>query len=684
MQKKLMYRKTLSNTLRLAFLLLIGLGSIGLWNTTAQDATEEPVVQPLQTCLTVSSTSPAFVFAGQTAILNVSGSDFTATTQVRLLGVDPVLASAFISPTQIQAAIPGDLAVGQYIVEVKDPANLACPTPATSAFEVRAVPPPTTAPQPTVAPTVTSIPTDIPGTPNLLVRSFIANPSTIKPGDTVNFSVEVVNQGSRVAQRISVSIDPGGKFIAAGNQATVILPDIGVGGSFTFNISATAASDTPGGAQPVTLTFSYSDFSGQVYSTKGALTVEVETVAVASQVTLSRYLVNPNPAIPGQPVTITVLLTNTGNDTAQQVLVTVAADGILLAGPQGNSFPVGDIPAGGSASVDMPLIVSGSAKSGPQSQSISISFLQSGENKNINGSMTLDIAKITVPAPIMNLDSYSTGFDYLQPGQRFTLEITLKNIGDAPAGGLSVTFGSVESSSADPTPGAGSSTSVTPSNTFAPLGSGGTQFIGTVEADGEGVTLTQEFIVSGSVDSGVFGLPITLLYTRPDGSSSQTKLSASLVVLVPPQIRITQSAPIPESVNLGDSIVVSLEIANRGRKVVNFTNAVITTENADVLDGAETYLGPVRNDDSTTLNATVIPSAEGEATITVTLNYTDDLNQPKTIEEVYTIQVNPAPPAIDFGPTPDFSQPLPGGEEPQIDNRDLLGRLLLGLLGLGS
>lgn len=652
--------------------LLIGIGTIGLSQTAAQ------------TCLTVSSISPAFVFVGQTAVLNVSGSDFTATTQVQLLGVTPVLASAFVSSSQIQAAIPGDLTVGQYIVEVKDTANPSC-APQTKTFEVRAIPPPTVAPDPTAVPTAVIPPTDIPGTPNLLVRSFIATPSTIKPGDTVSFSVEVVNQGNRVAQRISVSIDPGGKFIASGGQASVILPDIGVGGSFTFNISATAASDTPGGAQPVTITFSYSDFSGQVYTAKGALTVDVETVAIASQVTLSRYLVDPNPAIPGQPVTITVLLTNTGNDVAQQVLVSVAADGILLAGPQGNSFPVGDIPAGGSASVDMPLIVSSTAKSGPQSQSISISYLQTGESKNINGSMTLDIAKVTVPAPIMNLDSYSTGFDYLQPGQRFTLEITLKNIGDAVASGLSVTFGSVESSSggADPTPGSGSSTSITPSNTFAPLGSGGTQFIGTVEPDTDGITLSQDFIVSGSVDSGVFGLPITLLYNRPDGSSAQTRLSASLVVLVPPQIRITQSSPIPENAFVGDTIILSLEIANRGRKVVNFTNAVITTENADVLDGAETYLGPVRNEDSTTLNATVIPSAEGEATITVTLNYTDDLNQPKTIEEVYTVQVEPAPPPVEL-PTPDFNQPLPGVEEPQIDNRDLLGRLLLGLLGLGS
>lgn len=633
----------------------------------------------------ISSTTPTQITTGQSGILVINGQLFTNTTTVKLIGFDD-LDAAFINTTQLQAAIPNTLAVGAYIIEVADSGITADLHPT---LTVLPPPPATAAPQATAIPSEVPIPSDIPGTPSLLVRSFSASPSTIKPGDTVSFTVEVVNLGNRVAQRVSVSIDSGGKFIASGGQASVLLPDIGVGGSFAFNISAIAASDTPGGAQSVALTFNYSDFSGTPYTASGSLTVNVEAITQASQVTLSRYLVDPNPVVPGQPVTITVLLSNTGNDVAQQVLVSIGGEGILLAGAQGNSFPVGDIPAGGSASVDMPLIVSGSAKSGPQSQGLTINYLQKGEAKTFNGSMTLEVDKIDVPAPVLNLESYSAGADYLQPGQQFTLTITLKNIGDAIATGLTVTFGSVETTGggADPTPGSSSSTSVTPSNTFAPLGSGGTQFIGDVGfSEDDDVTLTQDFIVSGSVDSGVYGLPITLQYTRPDGSASQNKLSASLVVLVPPQIRVVESSPLPESVSLGDTLTLALEINNRGRKIVNFTNATITAENADIIEGADTYLGPVRDNDSTTLTGIIIPSAEGQTVVTVTLNYTDDLNQPKTIEQTYTVEVGPAPPPIDFEqPTPDFGNGgLPGEEPPPIDQRDLLGRLLLGLLGLGS
>ena len=51
---------------------------------------------------------------------------------------------------------------------------------------------------------------------------------------------------------------------------------------------------------------------------------------------------------------------------------------------------------------------------------------------------------------------------------------------------------------------------------------------------------------------------------------------AKSVVVVPPQIRINQINPIPESANAGEPIVLSMEIANRGRKPVNFTTATVT------------------------------------------------------------------------------------------------------------
>lgn len=74
--------------------------------------------------------------------------------------------------------------------------------------------------------------------------------------------------------------------------------------------------------------------------------------------------------------------------------------------------------------------------------------------------MTLNVAKVDAPAPVMIVDSFATGFEVLQPGQEFTLTVNLRNIGNDAAKGLIVTFGGVDSSGGgiDPTPGASSST----------------------------------------------------------------------------------------------------------------------------------------------------------------------------------------------------------------------------------
>ncbi len=629
--------------------------------------------------IVVTGTSPSQITTGQSAILTITGANFRPSTGVRLIGV-AALSVSYISPNELRAAIPSNLAVGQYIIEVSDPLGGS-----SSAFTLTVVspPPPTTEPIP---PTAAPPPTELPGSPNLLIRSFSANPSTIRPGQTTTFTIEIFNQGSRPALGISITVDSGGKFVPASGISAITVPDLAVGGSVTTSLSVVAASDTPGGPQTVGITLAFRDFTGQAYTNQRTLTVSVEAVPQSSQITLSRYQFNPSPVIPGQPVTITILLTNTGNETASQVLVQISADGILLAGPQGNSFPVGDIRAGASASIDMPLIVSKTAKDGPQSQSVSITFLQKGETKNVTGSMTIEVAKVDTPAPVMIIDSYDAGAESLQPGQQFTLTMTIKNIGSDNAKDLLITFGQVDSSGGgiDPTPGVSSGTSTSTNSNFAPLGSGGTIFVGDVIAGEDGATITQDFIVNGSVDSGVYSLPVTLRYRRSDGSSAQDRQGVSLVVVVPPQIRINQITPIPESANAGEPIVLSMEIANRGRKPVNFTTATVTIDNGIVASGDETYLGPVQNNDTTTLDASVIPSAEGTATITVTFNYTDDLNRPKQLVETYTVQVMPPL------PTPDFSLPPPdeGGGLPTnpgtVNSRDLLGRLLLGLLGLGS
>lgn len=666
--------------------------------TVLAQATPDPTNTPAPT-LVISSIEPLRVTAGQQAVLSVFGADFSDMTVVRLVGVG-LMQTTFVSSGALMASLPASLAPGQYAVEVTDPIrgsaaaaqrlSVVAPTP--TPLPPTDAPPPTQAPPPTDIPPTPLPPTPYPGEPALVVRRFSANPATTAPGGTVALTFEIVNQGTRTALGGAVALDEGGQFVPAGGQASVVLPDLALGASHTVTLRVVAAMDAPEGPVSVPITMTYRDFEAKTYTSKATLSVTVVKTEEIPQVTLAGYAFTPDPVEPGGRVRLTGIVANSGNETATRVLLRVAgADSVLLAGPQGDSLPLGDIAPGVSAAVDIELVVKADAKPGPQPQPVTITYLRGGESQEVVTSVTVDVAKVEATAPLILLKSYSTGADELKPGDRFMLRLWLENVGDGAASDLLVTFGTVESSGGSTggsgTPGGDSggaapqSSSTTPSTTFAPLGAGGSIYIGKMESNGGKVALKQEFIVDGSVKSGIYSLPITLRYTRPDGASAQETLAASMVVVAPPRLQITLQGSIPETVNAGEPFPLALEIANNGATTVTLTRAATEGENIDVLEGKEAPLAPVKSGEDATFSALVMPLAEGPVSVTVTLRYIDDLNQEREIVQTFeTEAVAPPPPPDDstFGP------PVTPEPEPEGGSDDLVGRFLRGLLGLGS
>lgn len=637
--------------------------------------------------ITVTGSEPRVLVVGQGGILSVFGTNFTDQTVVRLEGIG-VLPTTLVNPGVVTVAIPAGAPAGVYTVLVLQPGQPPTASPDTlTIIAPTFTPAPPTSPPP--APPTSPPPTLPPGAPNVLVRTFSASPQPAQPGGAATFSIELVNTGTRPAQGLVASLEPGGKFIPASGQASILLPDLGVGASAVFSLGVVVAQDAAAGPQTVSLNLSYRDFTGESYTGKGVLTLVVgEAPPTITQVTLARYLIDPNPVEPGKPVKVTVLLTNSGTAPAKQVLFRIDSGGALLAGPQGDSFPIGDLPPGGSASLELPLIVSTTAKPGPQPQTFTISYLQGSEAKQQTGSFTVPISSEVASGPVLLLEQFDIGRDILAPGDVFTADIIIKNVGREAASNALIAFGVTEIPSGGETGGAGTGTGTGGDagarTTFAPLGSGGAVFAGAIEADGGTFALQQQFIVNGSVESGIYTLPIAVRYQKSDGSSATDNLRASLVVVVPPKLNLTLETPLPPEANVGEPLFLTLKIANRGTKAVNFTDAAVEADNGEVIEGAEQPMSPLRTDDETTVAAGVIPLETGEVTIRIKLNYTDDLNKPQTITQSYTLPavIPPTPEPIDPGIDP-FLPPVDGSGG-ETDGDDLLGRLLLGLLGLGS
>src|SRR5262249_39048358 len=151
---------------------------------------------------------------------------------VRLVGVG-LLQTTFVNSSALTAVLPADLPPGQYGIEVSAPGAGTVVSPNNLTVKLPPQPQPTAAPPtevPTAIPTLPQ-PTAIPGQPSLIVREFVAIPSVVAPGGAVAMTFVVLNQGNRVAQGVSVSLDAGGKFFPASGQSGVPLPDMPPGSS---------------------------------------------------------------------------------------------------------------------------------------------------------------------------------------------------------------------------------------------------------------------------------------------------------------------------------------------------------------------------------------------------------------------------------------------------------------------
>jgi hypothetical protein len=510
------------------------------------------------------------------------------------------------------------------------------------------------------------------GEARVVLDAYSVLPSMALPGEAVTVEATFVNSGTETASQMLAQLDTAGGILIAGSQGSSFsIGDMRAGASATITMPLVVADDAPAGVQAQAFTVTYLQ-GDETRQTSASISLTVRQVVEESQVLLGSYHVTPESVLPGGAVTVEATFVNDGTETASQVLVQLdTAGGVLIAGSQGSSFRMGDMPPGASATITMPLVVGNEAPAGVQAQSFTISYLQGDETRQSSASISLTVEQVVEGSSILLLQSYSTGQEAaLQPGQQFTYEMSLRNAGTLSLSNLLVTFGQAQSSSSGTT-----STSTTATVTFAPLGNGDTMFLGDLPA-GETVTLSQEFIVSNDLESGVYRLPITVQYQDPDGTVNEQSMNASMVVIVQPRLRVTLDEALDDPLTLGQIYTLSLKIANLGSSDVALTQMRVTGENVTVTEGAETPLDPLQSDDDTTKTATIEPVAKSAYSFAVEVDYLDDLNRTQTYTSTFSGEVaEPARPAM---PAPSAATTEPPQEE------NLLGRLLLGFFGFGG
>ncbi len=340
----------------------------------------------------------------------------------------------------------------------------------------------------------------------------------------------------------------------------------------------------------------------------------------------------------------------------------------------------------------MPLIALTTLAGGQYNLAFDLAWLDADGRSysgNANVGLTLGAAEPTpTPTPAVSakprlvLSGYAVS-GLVEPGGRFTMQFTVANQGEADAQNVQIKFGGDSATSLDP---------------FALINSSNIEFIPNIPA-GETVELSKEFLVSGTASPRPENMAIIFDYEDGAAATFQSPYSVSVLVERLPQFQIDFFDK-PTFIQVGQPVDLSVEIFNIGSNTINVNTIEMDVDPkpADVSGPIGTiFSGPLGGGTSISVDGLYVPEEAGQTDVVIRVNYLDDLNQNRVIEETLFITVDEAdefgfdgPPLDENGnpiPTDENGFPieadgLEGEADPTTTRNFQIGGILLGLLAV--
>lgn len=411
---------------------------------------------------------------------------------------------------------------------------------------------------------------------------------------------------------------------------------------------------------------------------------------VRPQIGVEIYRTKPQPVQYGQDFTLIVKLRNEGQAQAFNVQATFTSTDYLPT-KNGGVEIVGDLLPNNSKSIEQPMVV-GSYVYGFVSVEMNLSYTDANgipytekfilNIQSIGGSGAAAATATPTGAKSSQLviTSYATSVDPLQPGQQFTLTMTVQNVGNVGAQRVTMIVGggsSGGSSDGTPQPGGVSGGSGEFTN-FAPVGASNIQTLGDIQ-EGGAVQARQDLIVNTSTNPGAYPMKVTFSYLNPEGEIINDEQVITLLVYSLPTLDISFYRP-PDPFFVGQPGALPIQVVNLGRRTAVLGTMTIQSETGTIENGTS-LVGSLDAGGFFTMDALVFPEQAGPMTLDVTIDYTDDFNQPRTVNRTLQIEVM------------EFEEPIlePGLGEGEVfpppaeeSTLQKIWRFILGLLGLDS
>jgi hypothetical protein len=366
------------------------------------------------------------------------------------------------------------------------------------------------------------------------------------------------------------------------------------------------------------------------------------------QISVQNYRTKPEDVRYGQNFTLVVKLRNQGEAQAFNVQAAfTTADFVPL--KNGGVYIVGDLVAGNSVEIEQPMTVANWV-SGVVSVGMTLSYTDAS-GAAYTESFTLNIrvsgggvsAATATPTGVKSsqlvITSYATSVDPLQPGEQFTLTMTVENTGNIGAQRVTMIVGgggsSGGSSDGTPQPGGVSGGSGEFTN-FAPVGASNVQTLGDLPERGA-VQVKQDLIVNVSTSPGAYPMKVTFSYLNDKGEVINDEQVITLLVYSLPTVDISFYRP-PDPFLVGQPGALPIQVVNLGKRLAVLGTLKIEAEGGTIENGTS-LVGSLDSGGYFTLDAMVIPEQSGPMTLEVTIDYTDDFNQARTINRTLQIEV---------------------------------------------
>ncbi|HSL42627.1 MAG TPA: IPT/TIG domain-containing protein [Anaerolineales bacterium] len=413
---------------------------------------------------------------------------------------------------------------------------------------------------------------------------------------------------------------------------------------------------------------------------------------VRPQIAVENYRTKPENVQYGQEFTLIVKLRNEGEAQAFNVQATFASSSFLPLRNGGVNI-VGDLGANNSKDVDQAMTAS-SYVYGIVSVDMTLSYNDASGTAytekftlNIRASGGSGVAAATatptgVKSSQLVITSYASSVDPLQPGEQFKLTMTIQNTGNVRAQRVTMIVGggsSSGSSDGTPQPGGVSGGSGEFTN-FAPVGASNVQTLGDLPEGGM-VQASQDLIVNVSTNPGAYPMKVTFSYLNDKGEAINDEQVITLLVYGLPSVDISFYRP-PDPFFVGQPSMLPIQVVNLGKRTAVLGTMQIESENGMIENGTS-LVGSLDAGGYFTLDAMVIPEQSGPTTLNITIDYTDDFNQARTITHQLEIEV------MEAMEEPILEPGMEGGGEimptPVEENTfQKIWRFVLGILGLDS